>query len=266
MELLSLAVLAIGGWLIWKFGRDKPKPKPKATSEPTVQQDVEYLRRMAGITDKTPYTPLKPRPQPTVFEWAEPAPVNSGLKYLRQLCREARLDEEITEGEARKLLHAFAVFESDQPSSHTHAKYVLELLRECLADGKLDKNEAHELLTAVGEFADSAPLPVMPLGDIRPTWDTPEPPTIKKERLRKTAAATPLRNISLTPGQEYELTYTDSTGAVSERVIQFKGLSGNGRAQYLQAYCTKAHGYRTFRVDRVMSLVDLSTGEVMLDA
>lgn len=265
MEFLSLAVLAIGGWLIWKFGRDKPKPKPKATSETTVQQDVEYLRRMAGISEKTAYTP-PPTPRQPSIRLAEPAPVKSGLKYLRQLCREARLDEEITEGEARKLLQAFAVFESDQPKGHTHAKYVLELLRECLADGKLDKNEAQELLTAVGEFADSVQLTVMPLGDIRPIPDTLEPPPVKKERQRQSAAATPLQNVSLTPGQDYELTYTDSTGMVSERVIQLKGLSGTGRTKYLEAYCTKAHGYRTFRVDRVMSLVDLSTGEVMLGA
>ena len=75
MEFLSLAVLAIGGWLIWKFGRDKPKPKPKpkATSEPTVQQDVEYLRRMAGITEKAVYTP-PPTPRQSPTRWAEPAP------------------------------------------------------------------------------------------------------------------------------------------------------------------------------------------------
>lgn len=257
MEFFWLAVLAIGGWLIWKYGRDKPgaEPEPKAPAEPTVQQEVEYLRRMAGISDKTPYTPPPPRKPST--RWAEPAPVKSGLKYLRQLCREARLDEEITEGEARKLLQAFAEFEAEQPKTHTHAHYVLELLRECLADGKLDKHEAQELLTAVGEFADSEPLPVMP--------PRAEPPA-KKERQRKTSTATPRRSVSLTPGQEYALTYTDSTGAVSERVIRLKRLSGSGGSKYLEAYCNKARGHRTFRVDRVMSLVDLSTGEVMLGA
>lgn len=258
MEYLAFAAMVIGGWWLWKHGRDDPKPKDAI--EPIVQKEVESLRKLAGNADKTPYTPPKQPPTPT--RWTEPAPVKSGLKYLRHLCREARLDAEITEGEARKLLQAFAEFESHQTKIHTHAHYVLGLLRECLADGRLEAHEAQDLLTAVGEFADADPPPVMP---VRPT---PPPSTARPEqKLRKRGAATkPRRSVSLTPGQEYELTYTDAYGDVSERVIRLNGLSGSGETQYLEAYCNKARGHRTFRIDRIQSLVDMSTGEIMISS
>lgn len=59
------------------------------------------------------------------------------------------------------------------------------------------------------------------------------------------------------------LTYRDSAGQVSERRITCRSISGEGQPVYFSGYCHERKAPRTFRIDRVVELVDYDTGELV---
>jgi hypothetical protein len=56
--------------------------------------------------------------------------------------------------------------------------------------------------------------------------------------------------------------YTDAAGETSNRAVEVKSLAADNGNLYLQGYCRLRHAHRTFRVDRIATLVDSETGEV----
>lgn len=63
-------------------------------------------------------------------------------------------------------------------------------------------------------------------------------------------------------GNVYGLTYCDANGDESRRRIKISHVDYVGDTFYVGAYCFERQAYRTFRVDRMMELVNLRTGEI----
>lgn len=74
----------------------------------------------------------------------------------------------------------------------------------------------------------------------------------------------PTIHLTLEAGTTYDLTYEAADGNVSRRKVRFTGMTHEDGTQYLSAYCFKAKAPRTFRVDRIVSLTDSETGEILL--
>lgn len=62
-----------------------------------------------------------------------------------------------------------------------------------------------------------------------------------------------------------QIVYVDSKGAGSERQITCSKLDGYGAVTHIQAYCHSRERPRTFKIESIRELVDLSTGEVVDD-
>lgn len=56
---------------------------------------------------------------------------------------------------------------------------------------------------------------------------------------------------------KYNIEYVDANGEISERDIYIF----NANERYLECWCFKADDRRTFRIDRLLGAVDLSTGQ-----
>lgn len=63
-------------------------------------------------------------------------------------------------------------------------------------------------------------------------------------------------------GNVYGLTYCDANGEESRRRIGISHVDYAGDTFYVGAFCFERQAYRTFRVDRMMELINLRTGEV----
>lgn len=72
----------------------------------------------------------------------------------------------------------------------------------------------------------------------------------------------PLKFIgALKAERHYKIRYRAADGKTSERSIIFKRLERKGGYTYLSAVCLMRQSIRTFRADRVLSIIDLRTGE-----
>lgn len=59
------------------------------------------------------------------------------------------------------------------------------------------------------------------------------------------------------------MVYEDSAGNRSERRVTCRSISGDGRPVYLMGYCHERQAPRSFRIDRIVELIDYRTGEVV---
>ena len=59
--------------------------------------------------------------------------------------------------------------------------------------------------------------------------------------------------------------YEDGAGERSHRVVQVKGVQARGEDRYLYGFCELRNGFRSFRIDRIVEIVDMRTGEVPED-
>jgi hypothetical protein len=66
-------------------------------------------------------------------------------------------------------------------------------------------------------------------------------------------------------GVTFMIEYSDVNDNVSRRRISLRRVASKGRTHYLQAWCHERDDWRTFRVDRVLRIVDLD-GEIHDDA
>ena len=61
--------------------------------------------------------------------------------------------------------------------------------------------------------------------------------------------------------KRYKLTYTDAKGETSERIVRNPVFQG----ETVRAMCELRAAVRTFRRDRIQSVVDMETGEILED-
>jgi len=91
---------------------------------------------------------------------------------------------------------------------------------------------------------------------LRRAWDA-----FKKELTEELAKPKVLREESYVFRSELLLEYKDAEGNVSRRKISNIRFDG----MYIKAYCHKRNEHRTFRIDRMISLADVVTGEIIID-
>lgn len=66
-------------------------------------------------------------------------------------------------------------------------------------------------------------------------------------------------------GVRLALLYEDCTGAQSRRVVQVKSIQSRGDTRYIYGHCELRSASRSFRIDRIVEVVDMRTGEVSGD-
>ncbi|PMM19508.1 hypothetical protein [Vibrio lentus] len=64
--------------------------------------------------------------------------------------------------------------------------------------------------------------------------------------------------------KEYDMTYRDSKGKISERSIILRGIEHKNGEEYLQATCLLRRRSRTFKKSNIITLTDTDTGEVVI--
>lgn len=266
IELLFVGVLAVAAWLIYKRDTYRLKKDRKNAPAEQLQKEVAALRKMGGDAAQQhhtlPSTPRNSPPPPLVPDPSADEDKSTGRRALRQMCRDALADKAIDHAEALQLLEAFEAYGKEFPNTSIHIDYIRHELFLAIEDGQIDAQESQELVTLLGEFADMglyrAPEP---LGD-RPPRRELAPPQ-KEKRPRKPRAPATSAPPKVLPDGQYLMMYIDAEGEISEREIRPKRVEHRGDHLYLVSYCLKARAPRTFRVDRILKLIDSETGEIL---
>lgn len=190
---------------------------------------------------------------------------NSQWQHLYGLCEGILADDVVTEAEAKRLQKWFR--DNPDGQNDVRSKQLHTLTDIFLADGVLDKEEANELLTILSEFCDqwAAPEPNRPptqaILSSRPgRVSKPKPahvPTPKKTEQPKFDWMDLLDLV----GCDLEISYMAANGDISDRTVACKDIDNNGDHTYIKGYCQSRRAYRTFRLDRIITLVNTSTGE-----
>lgn len=158
------------------------------------------------------------------------------------LCEAVLADELVHQNEAEYLMDWIS--KNPAVTDDANIADIRNLLQISLEDGYLDENEAEELRLVLSEFCDRVLNSSQPL---------PKPKPKKKTRKKAFAPA----------HGDFLIHYEDAQGNVSEREINVRAVTDKNGVTYLKAYCHARRAMRTFRLDRVIEVVDLGTGEVI---
>lgn len=257
MELITLLVVLVGAWLGWKHITKKAgqQKAPAPTFQPVAPAPAPPVHR-------------KDPPEPPTYLASVDDDKSTGRRALRQMCREALQDKAIDHAEALQLLEAFEAYCIRFKNTSQHIEYIRHELFLAIEDGQIDATESQELVTLLGEFADvglyghAAEPTATPAAAPRKAKRAAPEPRARKPRARAApATSTPPRVV---PDGRYLMTYTNAEGESSQREIKPKRIEQRGDHLYLVSYCLKARGPRTFRVDRIESLIDAETGEILV--
>lgn len=265
---LVVLVMALVAWLVFKRETNQLKRERQNTPAAHLQKEVAALRKMSGDAAPAPYTPppVAPRqpPPPPVPDPSVDEDKSTGRRALRQMCREALADKAIDHTEAQQLLEAFETYCKRFPNSSVHIDYIRQELFLAIEDGHIDARESQELVTLLGEFADVGLYrPSEPKPERSPRRESAPPPAPVEKRTRKPRAPASSDVPRVLPEGQYLMTYRDASGEISEREIRPKRVERRGDHLYLVSYCLKARAPRTFRVDRILLLIDSDTGEIL---
>ena len=190
---------------------------------------------------------------------------NSQWQHLYGLCEGILADDVVTEAEAKRLRKWFR----DNPDGQKDArsKQLHALTDIFLADSVLDKEEANELLTILSEFCDQWAAPE-PKRSPKPTIVATRPGHVSKPK----SASFPKPRKPERPklkwtdlldlvGCDIEISYMAASGDISDRTVACRDVDNNGEHTYIKGYCQSRRAYRTFRLDRIITLVNTGTGE-----
>ncbi len=249
MEIIKLLAWLGIAWLGWRYILPRMSA-PKNTAPPPTDQPA---------TPGPQPQPMPRRPEapaPTVYEPSADDDKSTGRSALRQMCRDALADKAIDHAEALTLLQAFEAYSARFRNTSTHIEYIRHELFLAVEDGQIDPQESQELVTLLGEFADLGLYGPIP----DPKSASAPAPRAREPKLPPTTSTPP----SVMPEGRYLMTYTNADGETGEREIKPKRIERRGEHLYLVSYCLKARGPLTFRVDRIESLVDAETGEILV--
>jgi hypothetical protein len=261
MEFIKLLVVLAAAWLGWRYIVKKSASEGKADKPPTAPPIAPA---------SPPETPVRRRepPEPPTYLESVDEDKSTGRRALRQMCREALQNKAIDLAEALQLLEAFEAYCVRFNNPSHHIEYIRHELFQAVEDGQIDADESQELVTLLGEFADvglyghteqptAAPAAAPRMAPRAAPAPRPRAPRAKLSP----ATSSPPR---VMPDGRYLMTYTNAEGEASEREIKPKRIERRGDHLYLVSYCLKTRGPRTFRVDRIESLVDADTGEILV--
>lgn len=103
----------------------------------------------------------------------------------------------------------------------------------------------------------SAPPPIQ----LRPTLPATDAPELEADAEDAGDAPPSWAPQSIT-GRTFVLAYADSKGQASERQVQCRQLAERAGTLYLHAFCFARERLRTFRADRIRTIMDTETGEL----
>lgn len=165
---------------------------------------------------------------------------------LREYCRGLLADQKVNHAEATALRDRF----KDLPlvTNVPALAQVKQTLLAALEDFQISDQESDELVACLGEFCDA---------DIDALVSSAQPPT------PASTGAGYLGRVLM--GVRYLITYTGSDGKTGEReIIPRQVRQKEDGIHYLACTCLKASAPRTLRADRIGSMVNSETGEVVL--
>lgn len=172
-------------------------------------------------------------------------------------------DGKVDQREAEQLLKMLQCIPMINMGPITRTLY--QSVEFALSDGELDDTEAEEIKVLLGEICD--------LNTVDIVQATPKPIQQSKAKTKPSKQpAKPVAKSKFSPvkvaskvsaGDCLDMTYEDAEGNLSQRRVDLKQITENNGRTYLVGWCHKVRAVRTFRCDRILMLVDTSTGEVI---
>lgn len=213
------------------------------------------------------------------IHWITPIVLNRTEKIYRLVgvCEGILGDDEVTTKEAR-FLRSWIEKGSDY-KGNKRINMIVKNIEVYLSDGHISIAEASELRTQLSEFCDHY------IGDLKTNTklrtvlkqneqkklaakrrNTHSPDlTVNQKRKRKSSTKkTPVSTGNksvLKSGDVVEIMYQDSHGDLSEREVVFQSISTKSGRSYLNGICKTRNAYRTFRIDRIITAIDVKSGE-----
>ncbi|EOX4428961.1 hypothetical protein ACLVXC_003107 [Vibrio alginolyticus] len=183
-------------------------------------------------------------------------------KALYKLSLQILEDDEVDQEESKKLrawLHRYPESKED-----FRTKELYKTVEEVLEDKVLDSAEALELFALLSDFCDN----VEKRESDKESQEKEKAlqAQAKKLKAKPKASFTSVSSYSflddLKLGNEYFMSYADASGKASDRNIILNKVDVNQQDQhYIKAHCLLRNSQRTFRVDRIVALCDVDTGE-----
>lgn len=190
----------------------------------------------------------------------QPENVNADsiLFTLKEMAELILADDVVHQGEAEQLLaylekHSIATL---GPA----ARELYQALTFALDDGHLDDAEAADVKALLSEICDRPQTKIAPTIPAEKPKTTPAPQPKPLGTTRDKLSLPPLSS-----GTLLGFSYEDSTGNLSDRIVEFRSISKSNGLTYLKSICTDRRAPRTFRTDRMMSVFSLETGELIDD-
>ncbi|MEZ9673744.1 hypothetical protein AB4282_20580 [Vibrio lentus] len=186
-------------------------------------------------------------------------------KALYKLSLQILEDDEVDQEESKKLkawLHRYPESKED-----FRTKELYRTVEDVLEDKVLDSAEALELFALLSDFCDN----VEKRESDKESQDKDKALQAQSKKLKakpkapftSTSSYSFLDNLKL--GNEYFMSYADTSGKASDRNIILNKVDVNQQDQhYIKAHCLLRNSQRTFRVDRIVALCDVDTGEAIV--
>ena len=222
-------------------------PRERATPEgsPSQDLDVEKVVKDEPLAVET----LTPRRE----------------KALYKLSLQILEDDEVDQEESKKLRAWLRRYPESKEDFRTKELY--KTVEEVLEDKVLDSAEALELFALLSDFCDN----VEKRESDKESQEKEKAlqAQAKKLKAKPKASFTSVSSYSflddLKLGNEYFMSYADASGKASDRNIILNKVDVNQQEQhYIKAHCLLRNSQRTFRVDRIVALCDVDTGEAIV--
>ncbi|MDO6525422.1 hypothetical protein Q4519_06965 [Motilimonas sp. 1_MG-2023] len=201
---------------------------------------------------------------------AESVNTNSILSTLKEMAEQVLADDVVHQNEAELLL---AYLESQSlVSLGPVVRELYQALTFSLDDGHLDQTEAADIKSLLSELCDR-PTPKSVNAATKPKAQpvAPKPNTSHSAPILVPKSVVPKSQPAktsqppLSPGVLLGFSYEDSSGNLSDRIVEFRSVSKNKGQTYLKSICTDRRAPRTFRIDRINTLFLPETGELIDD-
>ncbi|MCY9853139.1 hypothetical protein [Vibrio mediterranei] len=186
-------------------------------------------------------------------------------KALYKLSLQILEDDEVDQEESKKLRAWLRRYPESKEDFRTKELY--KTVEEVLEDKVLDSAEALELFALLSDFCDN----VEKRESDKESQEKEKAlqAQAKKLKAKPKASFTSVSSYSflddLKLGNEYFMSYADASGKASDRNIILNKVDVNQQDQhYIKAHCLLRNSQRTFRVDRIVALCDVDTGEALV--
>ncbi|EHZ2573856.1 hypothetical protein K5N30_002721 [Vibrio parahaemolyticus] len=243
----------------------QPKASKTASRKPKVSEPDILTSEWTQPSSEKPEVD-QPIQQSTSSEETEPyiETLTPRREYaLYKLALQILEDDEVELEESKKLRTWLRRYPESKEDFRTKELY--ETVEEVLEDKVLDSDEALELFALLSDFCDS----VEKRESDKASKEKALKAQPKKLKAKPKASLTSVSNYSflneLKLGNEYFMSYSDASGKTSDRNIILNKVDVNQQDQhYIKAHCLLRNSQRTFRVDRIVALCDVDTGEAFV--